>query len=116
MLVEEIFINKLNINIKYLIGKNASDNFNIIDFSLPNDLWFHLYNYPSCHIIASIDNLILNKKELMYIIKQGCLLCKKYSKYNNLKNLEIIYTSIKNIQKTKVLGTVISSNTKSIFI
>lgn len=116
MLIEEIFINKLNVNIKYLIGKNANDNFNIIDISSPNDIWFHLSDYPSCHIIASIDYLILNKKELMYIIKQGSILCKKYSKYNNQKKIEVIYTTIKNIQKTKILGTVISTNTKSIFI
>jgi len=116
MIIEEIFINKLNVNIKYLIGKNANDNFNIIDLSSPNDLWFHVSDHPSCHIIASIDHLNFSKKELIYIIKQGSLLCKKYSKYNNHKNLEIIYTTIKNIKKTKILGTVISTYTKSIFI
>jgi len=68
MIIEEIFINKLNVNIKYLIGKNANNNFNIIDLLSPTDLWFHVCDHPSCDVIASIDHLILNKKELRFFI------------------------------------------------
>jgi hypothetical protein len=34
-------------------------------------------------------------------------LVKKYSKLNNCKNIKIVYTQIKNIKKTKILGQVI---------
>jgi predicted ribosome quality control (RQC) complex YloA/Tae2 family protein len=103
-------------NINFQIGKNAQDNFNIIDQANENDLWFHLADYPSCHVIASIPNLNISKKELKKIIKQGALLCKINSKYKKENNLEVIYTEVKNVKKTEVIGEVITSNIKTIFI
>lgn len=113
---KEIYIPKIKLNIKFLIGKNATDNFNIIDKSNENDLWFHINDSPSCHVIACIHEYNIDKKDLKYIIKQGGIICKQYSKYKSDKNVEIIYTSIKNIQKTNIIGTVLTQNTKSILI
>ena len=36
---------------KILIGKNAKENWDIIDMAEPDDIWFHLSYYPSCHLI-----------------------------------------------------------------
>lgn len=58
----------------------------------------------------------INKKYIKYITKQGALLCKQNSKYRSDKNVSIIYTQIKNITKTNIIGTVITTNTKTIQI
>ena len=105
MKTQEIFIPHLNCNITYFVGSNAIQNFEIIDNACENDLWFHVNNRPSCHIIAQIPRDI-PRKSLKYVIKQGAILCKQNSKYKSDKNLEIIFAKIKNIQKTDVIGTV----------
>lgn len=110
-----VYFQKINKCIDFIIGKNDKDNFDIIDNANIDDLWFHLNNYPSCHVIASINDII-KKKDLYYIIKKGALLCKTNSKYKSEKDVEIIYTTIKNIIKTEKVGSVISTNTKIILV
>ena len=118
MLSKEVFIPKLNLDITYVIGQNAAENFQIIDDSQSNDLWFHVADFPSCHVVAKINDIMasINRKDIKYIIKQGAVLCKQYSKYNSVKNLDINYTEISNVQKTTVIGSVITSNTKNVTI
>ena len=117
MRFEDIFFTQIGRNIMFSVGSNALENFSIIDDSKENDIWFHVKDYSSCHVIASIpEDLKLTKKDLRYIIKQGALLCKKYSKYSNVKDLDIIYTSIDNVKKTDVIGSVLTSNLKNIQI
>lgn len=116
MITEEIYIPKLKLNIKFYIGKNAQENFTIIDLADGKDMWFHLNDYPSCHVIGIISNLSLDKKELKYIITQGALLCKKYSKYKSEPNINVVYTTINNVKKTEIIGTVNLSNTKLIIV
>lgn len=110
MSTEEIYIPKIKLNIKFLIGKNANDNFAIIDQSNENDLWFHISDAPSCHVIACIHEHNINKKDLRYVIKQGSVICKKHSKYKSKQNVEIVYTRIKNVHKTDIPGSVITSS------
>ena len=107
-----------NNEITYVIGKNAQDNFNIIDNSKPNDIWFHLDENPSCHVIALISDNIdrLNKKELNKIIKRGALICKDNSKCKSDTNINVVYTFIKNVKKTEKIGTVVTSGVKGIII
>lgn len=117
MKIETKFIQSLNNTIDFKIGQSAQDNFDIIDVSEPNDLWFHLYGESSCHVIASINTEIkLDKKQKRQIITQGALLCKQYSRHKSAKNVNIIYTEIKNIEKTETIGTVQVNEQKSILI
>ena len=118
MKVEEIYIVSLDKTVTFYIGKNAKDNFKIIDMCEPDDIWFHLKNEPSCHVIALIASIKdLEKKELQDIIEQGEKLCKENTlKVCGLKNVAIDYTFLKNIQKTKVIGSVIFQNVKTIII
>ena len=69
MKTQSILIHSINKTIEYTIGQNAQDNHDIIDDALENDMWFHINNKPSCHIIASIPDDI-KRKEMKYIIKQ----------------------------------------------
>jgi predicted ribosome quality control (RQC) complex YloA/Tae2 family protein len=118
MLTKEVFIPKLNLNITFVIGQNAAENFQIIDDSKENDLWFHVSEFPSCHVIAKINDIItsIDRKDLKYVVKQGAIMCKQYSKYKSTKNLEINYTEISNVEKTSVIGSVITINTKNVTI
>ena len=117
MKTETKFIQSLNNTVDFKIGQSAQDNFDIIDNSEPNDLWFHLYGESSCHVIASINTEIkLDKKQKRQIITQGALLCKQYSRHKSSKNVNIIYTEIKNIEKTETIGTVQVNEQKSILI
>ena len=114
MKLTEIYFDKEDINISFYIGQNANDNFFILDNSKPNDLWFHLKDISSCHVIASIpEEFKLSKKVIQKIINTGALLCKSNtSKTKSMKNVEVLYTLVKDVQKTKIIGSVIAENTK----
>jgi predicted ribosome quality control (RQC) complex YloA/Tae2 family protein len=115
MKIEEVFIASLDESIEYYIGENKHDNFEILDVSYDEDIWFHAKDESSCHVIAKIDHMRLDKKSLRQIIKQGCLLCKQYTnKLNGKKEVEFIYTERKNVAKTKVIGMVTHRNSKSL--
>jgi predicted ribosome quality control (RQC) complex YloA/Tae2 family protein len=114
MKTENIYIEALKREITFYIGKNQNENFEVIDKGSHTDLWFHAKDISSCHVVGILPDK-LNKKDLHYIIKVGGLLCKtNTSKLKSLKNVEIIYTSIKNIEKTDVPGCVITKNTKTL--
>jgi predicted ribosome quality control (RQC) complex YloA/Tae2 family protein len=105
------------IHIEYLIGENAKDNFRIIDLATSADIWFHVEDRSSSHVIALIPpDCILSKKDLRYIIKQGAILCKQHSRYASDKNLPIIFTAIDNVVKTETPGMVETRSVKRVFI
>jgi len=91
---------------EYRIGKNAQDNFDIIDGSHPDDIWFHIENLPSCHVVMKKPMEKMAKKEVLKMYKQCAVLCKQHSKYKSHKNVVIIYTAVKNVSKTDKVGSV----------
>jgi len=90
-------------NIVYRLGRNAQENFNLIDDAESEDIWFHLDDLPSGHCILKKpkDSILTNEMKLF----AGSLI-KKYSKAKNNKNTKIIFTEVKNVVKTKNLGEV----------
>lgn len=117
MKIVSIYIDALKQHVTYHIGINAADNFAVIDSAKsPQDIWFHVGNgLPSCHVLGLMPESP-NKKLLRYIIKQGAILCKQYSKYASEKGVEIHYSAIKNVTKTSKLGSVILSSYSSLHI
>lgn len=114
---ETRYIDALGLDIQFKIGQNAQDNFAVIESAEPIDLWFHVNDHSSSHVVATIPpNVQLNKKQLMYIAKQGAILCKQHSKYKSQQKVSIIYTTIQNVQPTNIPGTVITQNTKTVVI
>jgi predicted ribosome quality control (RQC) complex YloA/Tae2 family protein len=97
-----------------IVGRNAKENWNLIDNSEKEDLWFHIDDKPSCHVFIkkSLNCNIIP----MSIIIRGAQLCKEYSKYKNDKKIKIIYTKINNIKKSKEIGSVIILNNKKLEI
>ena len=111
------YVSALGDDIEYIVGQNASDNFTIIDNSNDKDIWFHIHNEPSGHVIANMPGEInLTKKQLRQIITPGALVCKEHSKYKSQRNLEIIYTYVKNVEKTDTVGKVSITNSKIISV
>ena len=117
--------------VKFYVGRNAQENFDIIDIGKTHNLghntglghntslWFHVANHPSNHVVAvfPLDTKFLDKRHLHYVVKQGAVLCKAHSaKVCQDKNVEIIWTFIDNVEKTDILGTVSTKNTKSVII
>jgi len=116
MKIENILIKSLKREITFYIGKNQNENFEVIDKGKTDDLWFHAKDLSSCHVVCDVPNDI-DKKDLRYIITVGALLCKSNTnKLKSLKNINIIYTQIKNVTKTDVDGCVLTQNVKTIVL
>ena len=110
-----IHFDKLGIDVEYIVGKNAKENFEIIDDASENHLWFHIKGCPSAHVIACIEDNI-DRKNVRYIVKQGAVLCKQHSKYANAKNVEVIYTRVCHVKKSDIMGSVTIENEKTVVI
>ena len=111
------YVDCVKAHIEFRVGENAQDNFDLIDQSKSDDIWFHIQNHSSCHVVLVLpEELSINKKQLGKIIIQGACICKQMSRYNSAKNVEIIYTAIKNVTKTGIIGTVSTTNTKTVII
>lgn len=116
MKTEVLFLEGLDRDITFYIGRNKNENFDVINKGKPSDIWFHAHGVSSCHVVAIIPNDI-SKTDRKYIIKAGALLCKKYTnKLSSINGVEIGYTEIENIQKTKTPGCVKISSQKTIKI
>jgi len=111
------YIDSIKSDIVFRIGENSQDNFDIIDLSNPQDIWFHVSNLASEHVIATIPtDKNIDKKQLNKIIIQGAVLCKQYSKHSSNKNLPIVYAKIKDVEKTEKVGCVTTSFSKIVII
>lgn len=105
----KIFVHTIG-DVKYTIkvGTNANENWTLIDDSYPEDLWFHLDEYPSAHVVVSSN--INNIDDIFYpnqIITIASNYCKSNSKNGkNLYKVKVVYTEIKNLKKGKEIGSV----------
>ena len=96
------------------IGQNAQENWDIIGNSHQNDIWFHAEGVPSCHVVLEVGNCKLIDKS---IFKKCAITCKEHTnKLLSIKKLKIIYTNIKNVKKSTIIGSVTTTNTKNIII
>ncbi|MFY7729308.1 MAG: NFACT RNA binding domain-containing protein [Flavobacterium sp.] len=107
MKIETVYIHGLNREITFYIGRNQNENDQVIDMGAPDDLWFHVNEVSSCHVVASIPEDIVTSKEHRYIIKAGAMLCKKYThKTRSEPDVDIVYTKLKYVTKTRHIGCV----------
>ena len=114
MKTESIFIQALDREILFYIGKSQKENFAVIDMGSEDDLWFHAKDESSCHVVCQVP-VDIDKKMLRYIVTTGALLCKNNTnKLKTMKNVNITYTKISNIVKTDVPGCVVTKDAKMI--
>lgn len=119
MKTQKIFVNELKREIVFHIGVSAKDNFDVIDVGDSDDLWFHAKDESSCHVVAELPFRELNKKPdiIKNIIEIGANLCKENThKLANKNRVPIIYTEVKNVKKTKTLGSVNVSSERTILV
>jgi predicted ribosome quality control (RQC) complex YloA/Tae2 family protein len=99
------------------VGENATDNFQIISDADQNDLWFHLDQFSSPHVILRNPNNLKRNKIPKQLINSAAELCKLHSRFKTVsKKIGIIYTEVKNVKKTKVVGQVVTRKTTKIMI
>lgn len=94
------------------IGKNNTQNSHLIkEIAQSSDLWFHVWNAPSSHIVLSG---VVNEES----IRLCANLAAYYSKYRYSSSVPIIYTKIKNLKRIpgKKNCFVSYSNEKTIYI
>jgi len=84
------------------LGENARENWELISSKevKPGYYWFHLYSFPSGHLVLFSEEI---KPE---IIEYCCDICKTHSKMRNIKNIKIDCTQVKNLIKTEKIGEV----------
>lgn len=88
----------------YKLGRNAKENFQLIDEAhdtSDNYWWFHINDHPSGHCVIFSED-ITNQ-----MITTAANLVKQFSKLKNQNKVKIVYTQIKNVEKTKTLGQVL---------
>lgn len=98
----------------FIIGQNKHDNFQIIDDSTPNDIWFHVEGKPSCHVILKNTDKLGDIPT--QVIRRGAYLTKIHSKAKTEKTATIMYSPLKNVVKTNIIGKVIVENYWTIMI
>jgi predicted ribosome quality control (RQC) complex YloA/Tae2 family protein len=109
------YIEAVRDDVEFWIGENAADNFSIIDAAKAIDLWFHVSQQPSCHVIAVMpQGKKFDKKQIHKIVVQGALLCKQHSRFASVRDLSVDYAPIANLNKTDKLGCVTMESYKSI--
>ena len=95
------------------IGKNASGNDELVRLADQNDIWFHLANLPSCHVILECaEEFPVTKEMITYCAN----LTKANTKYRYHSKLKVTYTEIKNIKRTETLGKVTIGKSNKIVV
>jgi predicted ribosome quality control (RQC) complex YloA/Tae2 family protein len=96
-------------NLQCAIGKNAVENWQLLDDSKPEHIFFHLASFPSCYVILKCDS-----DPGVDIIKECAVLCKENTKYKNLKDVKVDYTTCNNVKKGDKVGEVYYSSNRKV--
>lgn len=109
VIVDETFENN-----KIKIGKNAKENDLIVKDAKETDIWFHLADFPSCHVIIECSkNFPVDNQMIKYCAN----LVKQNGKYKNIPKVKVNYTEIKNVTRATTPGQVIiKGKVKSIIV
>ena len=93
------------------IGKNKEENWQLIDASNPDDVWFHVDDQPSCHVILKNEQQVKLRDIPRQVLKRAAYLCKINSAAKTQPKCDVIYAPISSITKTNVVGQVIVEGT-----
>lgn len=96
-------------NYSLTIGKNASDNWDILDRAQNDDMFFHLSHFPSPYVILSGFTHI--DKDIIYT---AATCCKQHSKYKNIRNIRVDYCLCSNLTKGEQVGSVYYNSNRQV--
>ena len=97
-----------------LIGQSREENAELVNTSDSENIWFHVANSPSSHVILKTTCKI--KEIPLQVIKRCACLCKSHSKSKSTPKCDIIYTKVENVESTQVIGQVNTDSSKLKFI
>lgn len=86
----------------FYVGRNAKENWDLLNRAEPDDIWVHLAGCPSPYVII-VSNTRIKMDDILY----GCALCKTYSCKRDYNKITVNYTEIRNVKKGKVVGEAI---------
>jgi len=110
---EELFVFQ-NQEYTILIGQSREENAELVNTSDSENIWFHVANSPSSHVILKTTCKI--KEIPLQVIKRCACLCKSHSKSKSTPKCDIIYTKVENVESTQVIGQVNTDSAKLKFI
>jgi predicted ribosome quality control (RQC) complex YloA/Tae2 family protein len=96
-------------NIKIKVGSNAAENWKILDESSENNIFLHLKSFPSCYVIIDCEEY-----PSIEIINEAAKICKNNTRYKNMKNIKVDYTSCKNVIKGELVGEIFYKSNKKV--
>lgn len=88
---------------KISVGENAQENWELLKKSNQSDVFMHLNNLSSPYVI------IHNSNPPKCILNLGAKYCVSYSKWSELRDVNVLYTSVKNVKFGDKVGEVIIS-------
>ena len=97
-------------DIKFCIGQNAKENWDLFEQLKTENcdyIWFHLNSFSSPYVIMKSTLFELNDNSRNDFLIFGANLCKQNTKYRDLKDIKICYTSLKKLKKGDQIGEVI---------
>ena len=80
------------------IGRNAQENWDLLDQAVQTDWWFHLDKFPGPHVYLET----LDETSLLLAAQAA----KMFSKYKNWKDIKVVYTQRKNLKRGETVGEV----------
>ncbi|MCX8084075.1 MAG: NFACT RNA binding domain-containing protein [Calditerrivibrio sp.] len=80
-----------------LVGKNSLGNDEILKLSDKDDLWFHVKDAPSSHVVLKITNSVPTDD----LIKTVCSITAFFSKFKSEKNVLVDWTEKRYVRKVK---------------
>lgn len=101
----DTFREKSEMSVEVRVGKNAKDNWKILDEASPDDLWFHLDDQPSPYVV-----LVTSSAEGCHTktdIVACARMCKSRSKAKHEKRVVVVYTPVSNLRKGRATGEAI---------
>ena len=102
--------------VTFYIGRTQHENHAILDLGRPTDLWFHVADQPSCHVVAVLP-VDCDRKQRNKIIRHGALLCKQYT--NSVKSasrVPITYALVSHVTKDMVPGRAHITDERTIIV
>ena len=120
---------RVGIGVRYLVGDNARENHEIIGMSSDLDVWVHIKDLPSCHVIASVpvqcdtplDDKRAYREMIRKVTRHGGVLCRQYSQNTirsaglSKRKVDMIAFQVRNIERTSVPGQVITRGDAMVF-
>ena len=103
--MKQLYINE----ILCIVGSNSKENWQILDESNEENIFFHLSSFPSCYVILKTIEM-----PSVDVLKEAAKICKMNTKYKNIPNLKVDYTLCKNIIKGDKEGEIIYKSNKKV--